>query len=136
VNETIANVRLGVPLPIFDRNQGNVARAFGELTAAQAALDNRELALVERLADAIREYHTASRRVAKFVDSILPAAKQSLDLVSQAYEQGELGYLEILQTQRTYTEKNVAYLDNLEIAWKEWAEIDGLLVGPLPEGMQ
>ena len=135
-NETMANVRLGVPLPLFDRNQGNIARAYGELTAAQAALDNRELALAERLADAVRDYHTASRRVTKFADSILPAAKQSLDLVSQAYEQGELGYLEILATQRTYTEKNLAYLDDLETAWKQWAEIDGLLVGPLPEGSE
>jgi cobalt-zinc-cadmium efflux system outer membrane protein len=132
-NDTIANVQVSLPLPLFDRNQGNIARAFGELTAAQAALDNRELALTQSLAAAIRDYHTASRRVAKYTESILPAAKQSFELVSQAYEQGELEYLEILATQRTYTEKNLSYLEDLETAWKQWAEIDGLLVGPLPE---
>jgi cobalt-zinc-cadmium efflux system outer membrane protein len=132
-NDTIANVQVSLPLPIFDRNQGAVARAYGELAAAQAALDNRELALAQRLAAAVRDYDTAIRRVKKYSESILPAARQSLDLVSQAYEQGELEYLEILTTQRTYTEENLTYLEDLETAWKQWAQIDGLLVGPLPD---
>jgi hypothetical protein len=54
-------------------------------------------------------------------------------LVTQAYQQGELAYLDILATQRTYTEKNLDYLNNLELAWKQWALVDGQLVGPLPE---
>ena len=129
----VANVLVSLPVPIFDRNQGGIAQASGALTAAQAALDSRELALAQQLAAAMSEYITAGRRVAKYSESILPAAKQSLDLVIQAYQQGELEYLEILATQRTYTEKNLAYLADLDIAWKKWAEIDGLLVGPLPD---
>jgi outer membrane protein, heavy metal efflux system len=131
-NDTIANVQVSVPLPLFDRNQGNVSRACGELAAAQAALDERELALAERLAAAIRDYQTASRRVEKFEATILPAAQQSLELISQAYDQGELDYLQLLAAQRTYTEKNVTHLQDLETAWKKWAEIDSLLVGALP----
>ena len=129
----MANVQVSLPMPVFNRNQGDIARPCGELTAAQAALEARELALAQQLATAMSDYNTASRRVAKYSESILPAARQSLDLVSsKAYEQGELEYLDILATQRTYTEKNLAYLDDLESAWKKWAEIDGLLVGPLP----
>jgi cobalt-zinc-cadmium efflux system outer membrane protein len=129
----VANVLVSVPVPIFDRNQGGIAQASGALTAAQAALDGRELALAQQLAAAMSDYNTASRRVAKYSESILPAARQSLELVSKAYEQGELEYLDILSTQRIYTEKNLSYLDDLESAWKKWAEIDGLLVGPLAE---
>jgi len=130
----VANVQVSLPLPIYNRNQGNIAQACGRLTAAQAALDRRELALTQQLAAAMSEYITASRRVAKYSESILPAARQSLDLVTQAYQQGELAYLDILATQRTYTEKNLDYLNDLELAWKKWALIDGQLVGPLPEG--
>jgi outer membrane protein, heavy metal efflux system len=130
----MANVQVSMPMPIFDRNQGGVTRASGELTAAQSALDGRELTLTEQLASAMSEYNTASRRVAKYSASILPAARQSLDLVTQAYQQGELAYLDILTAQRIYTEKNLDYLNDLERAWKQWALIDGQLVGPLPNG--
>jgi len=129
----VANVQVSLPLPVFDRNQGGISQAYGQLTAAEAALDSRELTLAQQLAATVSDYNTASRRVAKYTESILPAARQSFELVSRAYEQGELEYLEILATQRTYAEKNMAYLNDLESAWKKWAEIDGLLVGPLPD---
>jgi cobalt-zinc-cadmium efflux system outer membrane protein len=130
-NDTIAGVQFSVPLPVFDRNQGNITRACGELAAARAALEGRELALTQELAEALRDYHVARRRVARYVEAILPAASQSRDLINQAYDQGELSFLDLLAAQRTYTEKNRAYLLDLESAWKKWAEIDGLLVGPL-----
>jgi cobalt-zinc-cadmium efflux system outer membrane protein len=128
----MANVQVTVPVPLFNRNQGGIASANGELIAAQSALEAREMSLAQELAAAMADYNTAVRRVAKYHESILPAARQSLDLVSKAYEQGELEYLDILAIQRTYTERNLDYLRNLEAAWKKWAEIDGLLVGPLP----
>ncbi|MEX0641672.1 MAG: TolC family protein, partial [Pirellulales bacterium] len=43
--DTIANVQISMPIPVFDRNQGAIAQACGELAAAQAALEQRELAL-------------------------------------------------------------------------------------------
>ena len=46
----IANVQVSMPLQIFDRNQGAIAQACGELVAAQAALDKKELELEQRLA--------------------------------------------------------------------------------------
>ncbi|MEX0642889.1 MAG: TolC family protein, partial [Pirellulales bacterium] len=58
----------------------------------------------------------------------------SLDIINRAYEQGELDYLQVLTVQTTYTEKNLSYLQDLEIAWKQWAEIDSLLVGLLAAG--
>jgi cobalt-zinc-cadmium efflux system outer membrane protein len=126
---TIANVQLSMPIPIFDRNQGAVAQACGELAAAQAALEARELAIAERLAVAMRDYTTARQRVARYTEKILPAAKETLDLVNLGYRQGELDYLQALSVQQTYAAKNLSYLADLTTAWKEWAEIDGFLVG-------
>jgi cobalt-zinc-cadmium efflux system outer membrane protein len=129
--DTIANVQVSMPFPIFDRNQGAVAEACGQLAAAQAALEARELALDEKLSLAFRDYETARMRVTRYVEKILPAARETLDMTTNGYQQGELDYLQVLTVQQTYAAKNLSYLQDLETAWKQWAEIDGLLVGDL-----
>ncbi len=131
---TLANVELSLPLPIYDRNQGRIAEACGQLAAARAALERRQLELEERLADALRDYLSARQRVTKYEESILPAARESLDMVVKAYNQGELDYLQMLSTQQIYTQNSLSYLEDLETAWRKWAEIEGLLVaGPGPD---
>jgi outer membrane protein, heavy metal efflux system len=132
-NDTLANVEVSVPLPVFDRNQGAIAQASGELAAAQAALQEKELALEQQLAAVMRDYATARARVLKYAENILPVAKESLDMINAGYQEGELDYLAVLSIQQTYAEKNLSYLRDLESAWKRWAEIEGLLVGPLPD---
>lgn len=131
--DEIANVRLSMPLPLFDRNQGAITQAYGELAAAQAALEEKELALEQRLAAAMRDYATARERVTRFAEKVLPVARESLDIISKGYQEGELDYLAVLTIQQTYAEKNLSYLRDLETAWKKWAEIDGLLAGPLAD---
>jgi cobalt-zinc-cadmium efflux system outer membrane protein len=129
--DTIANVQVSIPLPLFDRNQGAIAQACGRLSAAQAALQARELALDQQLSLTMRDYRTARERVTKYASKVLPAARETLDMISKGYQQGQLDYLQVLTVQQTYAAKNLSYLQDLEAAWKEWAEIDGLLVGDL-----
>jgi cobalt-zinc-cadmium efflux system outer membrane protein len=129
--DTIANVEVSMPFPVFDRNQGAIAQACGELSAAQAALQARELTLDQQLSLAMRDYRTARERVTKYASKVLPAARETLDMINTGYQQGQLDYLQVLTVQQTYAAKNLSYLQDLETAWKEWAEIDGLLVGDL-----
>ncbi len=131
--ETLANVQVSMPFPVFDRNQGAVAQACGELTAAQATLEARELALEEQLSIAMRDYRTARERVLKYSSTVLPAARETLDMISVGYQHGELDYVQVLTVQQTYAAKNLSYLQDLETAWKQWAEIDGLLVGEVAQ---
>lgn len=131
--ETLANVQVSMPFPVFDRNQGAIAQACSELTGAQAALEAKELELVERLSIAMRDYRTARERVTKYAGKVLPAAQETLDLINAGYKQGELDYLQVLTIQQSYAAKNLSYLQDLETAWKKWAEIDGLLVGDVSQ---
>jgi cobalt-zinc-cadmium efflux system outer membrane protein len=135
-DDTIANVQVSLPLPVFNRNQGAITQACGELAAARAALQARELALSQRLAAALRDYETARLRVVRYAETILPTARQTLDMTSQGYQQGGLEYLQLLSVQQMYAQANVAYLRDLETAWKKWAEIEGLLVGTVSAGAE
>jgi cobalt-zinc-cadmium efflux system outer membrane protein len=134
--DTIANVQVSIPLPVFNRNQGAIAQACGELAAARAALQSQQLALEQRLAAALRDYAVARQRVARYSESILPAARETLDMINAGYQQGQLEYIQVLAAQQTYARANLTYLQDLETAWKKWAEIEGLLAGTVTDGME
>lgn len=130
--DTVANLQFSMPIPVYNRKQGAIAQACGELAAARAALEARQLDIERRLAVAFREYKTASERVKTYTTKILPAAKETLELINAGYQQGELEYVQVYNVQQTYAAKNLAYLEDLQTAWQQWAEIDGFLVGELP----
>ncbi|MHB0958624.1 MAG: TolC family protein [Pirellulaceae bacterium] len=125
---TIANVVVGLPLQIFDRNQGNILTAQAELVAAQREVERVELALQNRLADAYRRYANASQQVDQYQTDILPDAKSSLELVQTGYEQGEFSYLILLTAQRTYTQFSVAYLESVRELRLSSVALEGMLL--------
>ena len=66
----------------------------------------------------LRDYTTARERVAKYNEKILPAAKETLDLINAGYQQGQLEYAQVYNVQQTYANKNLSYLQDLETAWQ------------------
>jgi len=126
--DQIAGVQVGVPLPIFNRNQGNIRRAQADLIVAQNEVARTRLALQQRLAAVFGQYATARQQVDKYASDIVPNAEETLKLVSAGYRQGEFGYLMLLTAQRTYFQTNLAYLDALRDLRAASAAIEGNLL--------
>ena len=126
--DTTATIGVGVPLQIFDRNQGNIRKARAELAAARWEVRRVELALHDRLAGVFKQYENGRQQTQQYNTNILPDAKASLELVRKGYQQGEFGYLELLTAQRTYFRANLAYLKGLRELWTASVQIDGLLL--------
>ena len=126
--DTIAGVELEVALPLFNRNQGNIARANAELLAAQRNIERIELNLQRRLAETFEHYASTRNQVEKYRRTILPNAKTSLDLVAIGYQQGEFDYVTLLTAQRTYFRSNLAYLESLRESKSSSEAIEGLLL--------
>jgi cobalt-zinc-cadmium efflux system outer membrane protein len=126
--DAIAGVQIGVPLPLWNRNQGGIRQAEAEITQARRNADRVEQNLKQRLAAAFEEYSTARSQAEIYGTQILPKARETFELVQRAYGMGELGYLDLLTAQRTYSQTNLAYLDALGALWRSWADIDGLLL--------
>src|SRR5262249_46569795 len=71
------NLQLGIPIPIYDRNQGNIRAAQAQIASTTAALTATENDLLSRLADAMGRYEANQAVVANYRDKILPALAQA-----------------------------------------------------------
>jgi cobalt-zinc-cadmium efflux system outer membrane protein len=132
--DTLTGVQIGAPIPIWNRNQGGIRQSQANVALAARNIDRVERDLARRLADAFQRYSSAKATAAMYATDIVPKSQETLDLVRQAYQQGESGYLDLLTAQQTYTQTNLAYLDSLGETWRSYVLIDGLLLeGSLQE---
>lgn len=127
-NNTIAGVQIGLPIPLWNRNQGGIRQAQAEVSEAIRNADRVELNLQGRLANAFQQYADAYVTTNSYASNILPRAQKTFELVERGYQQGEVGYLDVLTAQRTFSQSNLEYLDALESLWKSYVRIDGLLL--------
>ncbi|NOY40452.1 MAG: TolC family protein [Planctomycetes bacterium] len=127
-DDTISGVQIGIPLPLWNRNQGGIRQAQAEVSRAIRNVKRVELRLNQRLADSFLQYSDAHVTATTYATDILPRAKRTFDLVQQGYAQGEVGYLDLLIAQQTFSQTNLAYLDALGSLWQSFVQIDGLLL--------
>jgi cobalt-zinc-cadmium efflux system outer membrane protein len=126
--DTFATLQMGIPIPLYNRNQGNIRRAQAELLAAQRETQRIELALHQRLAAVFEQYTNAHYQVEKYSRDILPSAEESLKVTNAGYKQGEYGYLALLTAQRTFFQTNLTYLDALRELRAAATAIEGNLL--------
>jgi cobalt-zinc-cadmium efflux system outer membrane protein len=124
---TVADVELSLPLPLYDRNQGNIVSAQANLIAAQKEVERIELDLRDRLAVAFEHYANARREVETYSSTILPDARESLRLIRDNYPE-VFGYLTLLTAQRTFFNVSLSHLSSLSQLWARSVEIEGLLL--------
>ncbi len=128
--QTNANLQITLPLPLWNRNQGGIRRAFGDAMAAEQAMQRVQLDLQSRLAAAFQRYQSASNQVHEYSKpgGILDKSRRTLDLLRSGYQAEEFGILDLLTAQRTFFETNLAYLDALQELTTSAMEIRGLLL--------
>jgi cobalt-zinc-cadmium efflux system outer membrane protein len=119
---------LSLPIPFFDKNQGAISRAAHEAAAAREALAQLNLALQNRLAPIYEQFANATNQVKRYEETILPIAKESLELTRQTYSAGETNYTTLLTAQRTYSQTQLNYLEALGMLRLAEVQIDGLLL--------
>lgn len=135
-------VNVGVRLPIFDRNQGNIRAAQGELVRAQAEMGRVELSLRQRLSRQYARYRTAGAVVANYRKTSLPKAREAYELYLDSFRKRRAAWPQVLVAQRTYFQISVDYVGALEDLRRAEVAIRGLLLvdgldeppGPTGEG--
>ena len=128
-------IGVSVPVPLFNRNQGNVQAASAELGRARYEVSRVQNDLAGKLATAHGQFTAAKQRVDRYRTSILPNATKSYELSLLAFKGGQFEYLRVLQSQRSVAEARLEYIRALSDAWRAASEIAGLTLEddfPLP----
>jgi len=138
----VTSVQVGVRLPVFDKNQGNIQSARAELAYAQSDMARVELSLRERLSRTYARYRTARALVDSYRAASLPESKEAYGLYLDAFRRQRAAWPQVLVAQRSYFQISVAYIDALEQMRRAEVAILGLLLvdgldeppGPPSEG--
>ena len=125
-DDTALIASISVPIPVFDRNQGNIekaraaiARADSLARAEQRNLQQSALATWEALSVAIEEAHN-------YKNEIIPNAEKAYQQADEGYSRGAFSFLELLDAQRTLNEVQSAYLDSTLRLYQAKTQIDFL----------
>ena len=100
-NQQMGILNLGVPLPLFNRNQGGIVQAEVGVQSAQAELD-RTVNQVENQVDVAYHNLLQSRRLVEaYLAGVLEDARSTFTIVERAYERGGATILDLLDAART-----------------------------------
>ncbi|MFO1002735.1 MAG: TolC family protein [Planctomycetaceae bacterium] len=126
------NTQVGLPLPIHNKNQGNIAAAHAEFCRASQDVRRTELSIEARIAEVSRDYESAAAAVDQYHLEILPRAQETLELAEQGYKAGEFDFLQVLIARRTFFDANLEYVTAQVSLAKASVLADGqVLVGGL-----
>lgn len=108
-----ASIFGSIELPIFDRNQGEIARtqyAIGQAQELQLAADDQVMSDVLNAYEGVR---TNNEVVQLYRSGYLDQAKESRDISQYAYKRGAASLLDFLDAERSYRATELAYRQSL-----------------------
>jgi cobalt-zinc-cadmium efflux system outer membrane protein len=105
-----------IPLPVFDRNQGEIARTNYAITQAREQLAAANGQVMTDVKDAWEGLQTNDRLARFFQSGYLDVAQRSRDISEYAYRRGATALLDFLDAERTYRATQLAWRQTIA-AW-------------------
>ncbi len=99
------------PLPIFNRNQGEIERARQESQQIDARIRASEASITNELAGAYQQYNSSEQLLQNIEKNMLTEAQEVRRIMEYSYKRGEATLLEFLDAQRTFNETMQTYND-------------------------
>src|SRR5580700_2537470 len=132
---------VGVKIPIFNRNQGNVATARADVERAKREVERVKLVLRERAASVVQNYAFSQTAVDRYKNQMIPRAQKAYQLYAKKYQQMAAAYPQVLIAQRTLMQLEVSYITALEmfatssVSLQSYLLTDGLEAPSQPGGI-
>ena len=125
-------VGVSLPLPLFNRNAGSIEEARIRLAQGHEQRRAAETQVAAALADAYAALAAAHDEITIVRTSVLPAAQQTFDAISEGYRLGRFGFLDVLEAQRTVIGAGNQHLQALSNYHQAVVNMERLIGAPLP----
>ncbi len=123
---------VSVILPVRNGNEGNVAAAGAEATAAERRREFSELVVRQEVTAALAQSDAARRTVELYERGVRGVARANVEVLRQSYALGRATLLDVIAEQRRYIEAENGYTDVLRQAWDAAVELERAVGGPVP----
>ena len=110
-NGILTGPGLSTELPIFNRNQGLIARADADVEVASRQYLNLKQRVAFEVYEARKLLVQALDVLARLREQVLPPLKQTVTLAEQQYEKGDVAYLFVLEQSRGLVDAELRVAD-------------------------
>jgi cobalt-zinc-cadmium efflux system outer membrane protein len=131
--ETSNAMGLGVsfPLPLFNRNQGEIARARSEQRRAEYLARAARNQVLQDVETAYASFESSRDRVRLYEQTYLSRARESRDIAEFAFQKGATSILDFLDAERTYRTTQLAYRKELAAHETNLAQLEAAVGTPV-----
>lgn len=133
--EHIAGGGIRIPLPLFDRRQGELVALAGRRRQAQFEVDATVRTVEKEVADAFQAYVAAQREVEIFEKDILGRAEENFRFIETAYRAGKIDFFQFVVVQNDLVSAQLSYLDSLAAFREAEVNLDQAVGAPLGTGV-
>lgn len=100
--DTAVMAGVSIPIPIFNQNQGEIAKAGADITRVMQVRQQAMLQRSQQLSQAWAQWNAAWQEINRLKADALPEAQRAYDLALQGYRAGGFQFIDVQDTQRTY----------------------------------
>ncbi len=110
-NPNAVALTLSLPLPVFDRNQANIARSHNDASRFENDIARLVIQIRQEVAQSARRLERAETLLDMYEQGgMLDRAEKALRVAENSYKAGSISLLELLEAQRTYIDTRAQYL--------------------------
>ena len=126
---TTVNVQAGIPLPVFDRNRGNIMTAEAGLVRARHEYDRARNELLASLADVFARYQTNTITSQYYRSQILIDQVRAYRGIYERYQQEPdvVSFNDVVTAQQTLASTVAAYMQAIGDEWQAVIDLAALL---------
>ncbi len=116
--------QLSMALPLFSRNQGEIAQSSATLRALEAETSATRRSVAARVEAAYYEWSTRQAQAQLFRRTLVPVARRLQNLAEESYRAGRANILTVVDAQRNVQQVERDYLDSLAALQNAFAQLE------------